>query len=203
MIEASHPTDDVRDFALVHRLRSHGRFALMYRDVGIRLGPGGLDWTSAGEARHAAYADIVEIRLQTGTVGRGGSFGTCTIAFDNGEALNIFGVTRFGNPDQEKGAIYGDFVRDLHRRLGPADRERIRFCAGGSPGFRTFGKVAMTIGVAFFIAMPVVLLAVTGDMRALAVLFGGAIFMTPFLKTFRRNAPTAYTPEHIPEELIP
>ena len=203
MNEASNPTGDVRDYALVHRTRGQSRFVLMYRDVGIRLGPDGIAWTTDGEPRHAAFADIVEIRLQTGTVGRGGPFGTCTITFGDGEALNIFGVTRIGNPDREKGATYAGFVQDLHHRLGPADRKRIRFRGGSTAGFHNFGMVAMTVGVLFFVVMPIVLLAVTHDARALGVLFAGAIFLAPFLKTFRRNAPADYAPEHIPEDLLP
>lgn len=61
----------------------------------------------------------------------------------------------------------------------------------------------MIVAAAFFVGLPIVLLLLTGDVRSLFVLLGGALFVGPPLKTFRCNAPRTYSPDALPEDLLP
>ncbi len=191
------------DYALVHREGEGLRIVVRYHDDGIRLAPAGLEWSTEGAPRTAAYGDIARIRLALGSLPRSGTFGTCVIGFSSGNVLTVVGVAPSGLPAPERAEAYAAFVRDLHARLGPDDQARIRFIAGNTEGRQRFGLFAMVLGVAFFIVMPIGLLLVTRDMRALAALFFGVPFMLPALKTYRSNALRSYTPDALPDDLLP
>ncbi len=117
--------------------------------------------------------------------------------------LTIAGITSLGKPSPERAGLYAAFVRDLHAHLGAGDRARIQFLAGNSAGRQKVGLVIMAVAVAFFVVMPIGLLVITGDVRALVVLVGGGLFVAPALKIFRQNAPRNYAPEDLPEDLLP
>ncbi len=192
-----------QDYELVHREGTGLRLVFRYHDDGIRLTPVGLEWSTEGAPRTAAYADIDSIHLALGSLPQSGAFGTCTIGFRSGDVLAVVGVTPAGLPSPERAEAYAAFVRDLHARLGPADRARIRFIAGNSEGRQRFGLFAVVLAVGFFIIMPTVLLLITRDLKALAVLLFGVPFIMPALKTFRSNTPRDYSPDALPEDLIP
>ena len=191
------------DYAVVHRESDGTRLVLRYRDVGIRLTPTGLEWSTGGEARSAAYGEIVSIRLAVGSLPQSGSFGICTVTFRSGMVLTAVGITSLGRPSPEKAGIYAAFIRDLHARLAADDRARIQFLAGNTQGRQRVQLGIMIVAAAFFVAMPIVLLIITGDVRSLAVLLFGVFFVGPPLKTFRRNASRTYSPDALPEDLLP
>ena len=196
-------TNSSRDYPLVHREGEGLRVVLRFHDDSIRLTPAGLEWSTDGEQRSAPYGDIASIHLAVGNLPRSGPFGTCTITFNSGIVLSVMGTNTLGLPTPELGEAYAAFVRDLHARLQPADRARITFGAGNSEGRQRFGLFAVVLAVAFFVVLPIVLLIITGDIRTLGALLFGVPFVIPVLRTFRANTPRSYSPDAIPEDLLP
>ena len=54
----------------------------------------------------------------------------------------------------------------------------------------------------FFVATPLVLAILTGDMKALMLVGAGALFVWPFMRVLSNNTPRNYTPDALPDELI-
>jgi len=159
--------------------------------------------TSDGLERTMPFADIDAIRLETGSIPRSGYFGTCTITFCSGDSLVVNSLNKRGSPDDDRIAPYMAFVRDLHVRLGAEDRQRIRFLAGNTQGRHRFGMVAAVLAGAVFVVLPLVLLAITGESKALFLTLTGAFFAYPVIRTVRRNEPRNYAPDHLTEDLFP
>lgn len=173
------------------------------RDSGIRLSPGGLEWYADGEKRFTDYTTIDAIRLQTGHIPRAGYFGACEITFRNGRTLIVTSQDSWGSPDGERLDDYAEFVQDLHAHLSEEDRRRIRFNAGSTPGRQMFGTVSLVLGGLMFVALPLVLLLLTGEMKALFLMVGGIAFIFPGVRSLKKNEPRTYDPRHLDEDLFP
>jgi len=191
-----------RRYDLHHRGGSQ-RVIWRYRDEGVTVTSNGLEWTAGGVRWAEPFADIVAIRLETGSIPRSGYFATCTVGFRNGVSLVVNSLDDRGLPDHDRVAPYVAFVQDLHARLGPEDRQRIRFLAGNTEGRYRFGIVATVLAGAFFVVLPLVLLAVTGESKALFLTLSGVVFVYPVIRTVRRNEPRSYAPERLTEDLFP
>jgi hypothetical protein len=99
-------------------------------------------------------------------------------------------------------AAYGAFIRALHRRIAAADA-RASFEAGSPP-------LLYWPGLVVFVAAALALAALT--LHALATgAFAGAAFVGVFLALFLwqsgsyfgRNRPGRYSPENVPDRLVP
>jgi hypothetical protein len=192
-----------RRYDLVLREGSPRGLVWRYRDEGITLTPLSLEWTARGQSRSMPYSAITSIRLQLGHVPRSGNFGSCIVTFRDGLVLTIASVNRNGFPDLERAAGYSEFVEDLHARLGVEDRRRIAFLAGNSEDRHAFGWFAVILGGAFFVLLPLALLVVTGEAKALFITLAGAAFIYPVWRTHRRNEPRHYDPARLDEEVFP
>ncbi len=117
--------------------------------------------------------------------------------YDHGLQRRLEGLS-----DKEQTQIYRDFVCDLHGRLAGAGQSRISFTAGMSD-LRYKGLfVTLMIAGLFFVATPLVLAILTGDMKALMLVGAGALFVWPFMRVLSNNTPRNYTPDVLPDELI-
>ena len=196
------PATAPQRYDLCHR-EGPRRVFWRYRDAGVTVTPNGLEWTTEGARRTKPFSDIVVIRLETGSIPRSGYFAICTITFRIGAPLVVNSLNDRGLPDGDRIALYRAFVRDLHARLGPEDRQRIRFLAGDTPGRYQLGMVAAVLAGAFFVVLPLVLLAITGESKALFLTLTGAFFVYPVIRTVRKNEPRSYAPDRLTEDLFP
>jgi hypothetical protein len=62
--------------------------------------------------------------------------------------------------------------------------------------------VVMVIAGLFFVATPLVLALITGDLQALMLMGAGVFFVWPFMRLVSNNTPRNYTPDALPDELI-
>lgn len=192
-----------RRYDLVVREGANTGLVWRYRDEGVRLTATGLEWTADGTDRVKPFADIYSIRLQTGHIPRSGGFGACQIAFRNGLTLNVNSLSSWGTPDDDRRTPYIDFVHDLHQRLSAVDRKRIHFLAGVTEGRQMMAWIAVVVGGLFFVALPLVLLIVTGETKALFITLAGAFFIYPVLRATKKNEPRNYLPDRVDEDLFP
>ena len=197
------PPDTRRHFDLHFREGPGGGIVFRNRDSGIGLSPAGMEWYGAGERRFTDYTTIEAIRLQTGHMPKSGYFGACEITFRNGRKLTITSLDSWGSPDGERLDDYAEFIQDLHGHLGDEDRRRIRFDAGTTPGRQAFATVAMVLGGLMFVALPLVLVLLTGEAKALFIMLGGIAFIFPAFRTLKKNEPRTYDPRHLDEDLFP
>jgi hypothetical protein len=192
-----------RHYDLYFREGPGGGFVWRNRDSGVTLSPTGMEWRSRGQQRFTDWSTIHQIRVQTGHIPKSGYFGSCEVTFRNGRKLTVTSLDSWGSADTGRLDDYAEFLQDLHAHLGEADKKRIRFVAGMTEGRQIFGKVAAVIGGAFFVLLPLVLLLITGEIKALFIMLGGAAFIFPVFRVMKRNEPRTYNPDHLDDDLFP
>jgi hypothetical protein len=177
------------------------RFYFVNDNHGVTLTDERIGWTFDGRADHAAFSDIVSIHLQTGGDWRN-VIDQCTIELADETRLAITNGNASGRPDDTQTAIYRDFVRDLHRRLAARKDPSIRFTAGYTPGsYRVIVVCAILLGI-LCVMLPLILTLATGRMEMLGLLIAGGFLCWPLARMVLKNAPRAYTPQRIPDELL-
>ena len=192
-----------RHYDLHFREGPAGGFVWRYRDSGITLSPAGMEWRAEGQQRFTDWSTIDTIRIQTGHIPKSGYFGSCQVTFRNGRMLTVNSLDSWGRADPGRYDDYAEFLQDLHAHLGEADKKRISFVAGMTEGRQLFGKVAVFIGGAFFIVLPLVLLLITGEIETLFITLAGAAFIIPAFRTMRKNEPRTYNPDRLDDDLFP
>ena len=192
-----------RHYDLHFREGPAGGFIWRYRDSGLALTPLGMEWRAAGQQRFTDWSTIDTIRVQTGHIPKSGYFGSCQITFRNGRALSVTSLDSWGSADASRLDDYSEFLQDLHTYLSEADKKRIHFVAGVTEGRQIFGKVAVVLGGAMFVLLPLVLLLLTGEIKALFITVGGLAFIIPAFRTLKKNEPRTYNPDSLDDDLFP
>jgi len=168
------------------------------RDKGIRLAGDGIDWRIDGQAQHAALSDIRAIRLTTEVETARGPVGvtSCQIRFAWGGAVTVFGGNSRSADAADRRARFEAFVAELHRRLAPDDRARIRFVAGyGGPRFYVLLAAAVFFALLWLMAAVGTLVGL-GSFRigSVIALSAGAVMTYGLFRLLQRNAPHLYDP---------
>jgi hypothetical protein len=168
------------------------------RDSGIRLTGDRIEWRIDGQPQNAVLADIQAIRLTTEVETARGPIGatSCQIRFRGGGAVTVLGGNSLSSDAAARRARYEAFVADLHRRLGPGERSRIRFIAGFGGGRFGILLVASVISALFLVLAPLALLAGAAKPRiglAIAMAFG-AVMTVGLFRLLQLNAPHIYDP---------
>ena len=170
------------------------------RDSGIRLAGDGIDWRIGGDARRAALSDIRAIRLTTEVEGARGPMGatSCQIRFRWGNAVTVFGGNSLSPDAADRRARYERFVAELHRRLGPEDRARIRFIAGYGGARFYFLLVAAVVSAILWVTATVGTLLGFAPRRIGAAigLSVGAVMTVGLFRLLQLNAPHIYDPRN-------
>ena len=171
---------------------------LGFRDHGIELAGDRIGWSIDGQRQEASLADIAVIRLTTEIETLQGPMGstTCQIRFQSDQAVTVFGGNSRSPDAADRRARYEAFVADLHRRLGPGERARIRFIAGF--GGARFGML-LVAAVIFTVFLIVALLALLFGGKGPRILPGlataaGAVMTIGLFRLLQRNAPHSYDP---------
>ncbi len=168
------------------------------RDRGIRLASDGIHWRIDKHAQHAAPSDIRAIRLTTEVEGAQGPVGvtSCQIRFGWGGAVTVFGGSSRSADAADRRARFDAFVTDLHRRLAPEDRARIRFVAGYG-GARFYLLLAAAVFFAFLwvtAALGTLFDIAPRRIGSVIALSAGAVMTYGLFRLLQRNAPHVYDP---------
>lgn len=167
---------------------------------GVRLTDDRIAWTIDDNRQDAHFSRIVEVRLQTGGNAQD-LIAMCKITFVDGYVLTVYNGSAMGLPDNAQAALYRDFVRDLHRRL-VASKARVDYIAGFSEGrYHIVLPASIALGL-IVVALPFVLVLITGEIKVLFALIAGAWLFWPMYKMVQANKPQTYDPTHLPSELL-
>lgn len=180
-----------------------GRFYWKIADQGVALAADRIAWFIDGERRERKFSDILSIHLMSAWAGKSGSLGLCRIVFRDGVVLAVYGGDARGIPDDTQGALYGDFLHDLHGRIVKSGTKGIRFDAGVTQGRYAVLTVAVAAGVIMFGVIPAGLLVWKPSLEVLGVAAGAFGLAYAFWRVWKAAKPRSYEPDDIPEELIP
>lgn len=143
---------------------------------------------------------MAQIRLQTGGNAQD-LVAMCLISFADGYVLTVYNGSAQGLPDDAQAALYRDFVRGLHRRL-VASRAPVDYVAGYAEGRYHIVLVAGILLGLIAVALPFVLVLITGESKALFLLAGGVFLFWPLYRMVQANKLNRYDPADLPDELL-
>jgi hypothetical protein len=190
------------DYPLYFRDQSGFVWAIETR--GLRLGDDGLTFSSERETRTIRFSELRSIRLHNTYANAGETpIGICKIEFRRFRTLTIFSGDSHMRADETQRLTYHAFVRDFHRRIPPADRVRIAFNGGLSDTRHMIVSIAMLAGAALFGVLPLVLIFVAPAWHTLGVAAAAWALAYSGWKTWNRNRPRPYSPDRIPDDLLP
>jgi hypothetical protein len=177
------------------------------RDSGIRLTGDAIEWRIDGDPRRASLSDIQAIRLTTEVETSRGPIGatSCQMRFRGGRAVAVFGGNSLSPDAADRRVRYEAFVADLHRRLGPDHRTRIRFIAGFGGARFGFLLVASVVSAILWVMMTLGLLFGLMPRRiglVIALTFGGVMTVGLF-RLLQLNAPHIYDPREPIGPILP
>ncbi len=190
------PLDGVTRYAL---FTSDGkRFVWGSPDSGIAVEEDSIAVMRAGRWTHAAFADIVSVTLNTAMIGRS-SVAQCIVVLGNGNKIVTSNANANGFVDGSRNRDFEDFVVALHRQLVASGAAKsIAFHSGYSSGRMNMLMLALIAGVALFLVLPLGLLLVTGDIKALGIIVAGCFLLWPAWQVANANKPSSYSPERPP-----
>ncbi len=169
----------------------------------FRLGPDSLEWFIGGHSGRVAYPMIERIRVGFRLTNFMGRRYTAEIFPRSGRRMEISSYSARGVLDNtNQGTAYRAFIAELHRRIVKA-RGECRFEAGMA-AWRFWPSLAITLAMTAGLIY-VVVRGIYGDqiVTGLLVLAAGALFLWQMGKTVLGNRPRSYSPDAIPEDVLP
>ncbi len=173
------------------------------QEGGVTLDAEGLAWEGEGGERRYRYADLASIQLCTTIGGKTGNIYFSVLRFYDGAVVTFYSGTSRGAVDERGAGIYADFIRMLHARLDTLKPAGLQYHAGQTAAryYIVLGSVIVLACIA--VALPLVLLAIVRDWQVLIVLLAGAGLTWPMWKLAQASRPRSYTPDAVPEDVMP
>jgi hypothetical protein len=169
----------------------------------FRLTPDALEWSAGRQRGRVAYARIGRVRLSFRPVTMQTRRFVAEIFPAGGPRLAI-ASTSWRSLLEQKGQDqeYGDFIRELHRRMVAAGAAAT--FETGTPAVLYWPGLAVFVVCALGIAALAVRALAVGELAG-AALVGGffALFVWQSTSYFQRNRPGRYRPDAVPAELVP
>ncbi len=185
-------------------VRRSGGLALKLGDEGVGLHDGLLFWSSGKGEIARPLSDVTGVHLSVAHIARHGDFGACTIALAGAQPLIVSASSAYGFPEAERNETYRAFLRDLHESLAAVRPPgTVRYASGVSEARLHFVRVLVFIMGLMMVALPAVLLLLTGELSMLGVMAVGGAFTWGYFGWTQKNAPRIYEPGRIPPELMP
>ena len=146
------------------------------------------------------YSQIVSVTLSSAVVGRSAPIGQCTLLLEDRRRIVITNGNEQGLADGERDEPYRQFLQDFHSRLvASGEGAAIAFSSGYTPARMNGVVFATIIGTLFFVALPIALLVISRDLKALVITATGALFIWPAWRMIEANRPATYHPEAPPD----
>lgn len=183
--------------------RGTGSFALKQSDEGVGLDGDLLFWSTPQGEVARPLGEVSSVHLSTAHIVRNGDTGACSIVFSGAPPLIVSSSTAYGHPDEERNQVYRAFLEDLHATLSERVPGKVRYSSGVSEARIAFIQVMLIIMGLLMVALPLVLLAMTGELSMLWVIFVGGAFVWGYFGWVQKNAPRTYEPGRIPPDLMP
>jgi hypothetical protein len=176
------------------------RLVWRFRDEGVMVEDGALAVMRSSRWMRVPYSQITAVNLSAAVVGRSGTIGQCTLVLEDGRRVVITNGNDQGLADGRRDGPYRLFLRDFHQRLVASGEDAaISFNSGYTPS-RMNGLVFATIvGTLFFVALPIALLVISRDVKALVITATGALFIWPAWRMIETNRPASYHPDAPPD----
>ncbi|MDR3476066.1 MAG: hypothetical protein P4M09_30845 [Devosia sp.] len=176
------------------------RFRLLFADRGVEPAADRLTFMLNGSRCSRPYRDIASITLNSNALPDSATIGACNIVFRDGERLLVLSANANGLSDGSRNGEFNAFVRDLHRRLlASGAAGSIRFHFGFSRARLRLLTVALVLGSALLLLLPLVLFAITGEPRLLLAMLFGVVLLLPGARLLGPNRPDGYDPERLPD----
>lgn len=170
---------------------------------GVTLDADGLSWKHEQDDRRYRYADFASIQLCTTIGGKEGNIYFSVLRFRDGTVVTFYSGTSRGAVDERGAGIYADFIRILHARLNTLKPAGIEYRAGQTAAryYVVLGSVVvLTCAV---VVLPLVMLAIVREWEVLIALLVGAGFTWPMWKLAQASRPRTYSPDAVPEDVVP
>jgi len=176
---------------------------MLAAESAFRLGPDSLEWNIGGRPGRVAYPMIARIRLGFRLTNLMGRRYTAEIFPRTGGRMEISSYSARGIVDTaNQGAAYRAFISELHRRIAKA-RGECRFEAGMA-AWRFWPSVAVTVAMAIGLVYVLWRGMLGGQLvTGLIVLAVGVMFLWQMARTVLDNRPRIYSPDAIPEDVLP
>jgi hypothetical protein len=169
----------------------------------VTLDASGIGWTNPEGAGRIGYGEIAIIELLLGDPRRGERPDCCVISTTAGTALKVF--CEMGATSREKDAllerrrVYSDFVRVLHRKLGPENLNRITFRTDSEFSIRSERRFVSGCTASAVLAMGL-FLAIG---HAIVIGIGCALFQIVWVVANFEERPRTYCPDPLDEKFLP
>jgi hypothetical protein len=169
----------------------------------LRLRPDALEWQAGRRCGRIPYARVTWVRLSFRPVTMQTRRFVTEIWWPGGPRLSIASTSWRSLVElHAQDRAYGDFVRELNRRIAAAGATAA--FETGAPALLYWPGLAVFVGVALALAVLTVRALEIGALGA-AALVGGffAVFVWQSGTYFKRNRPGRYRPDAVPKELVP
>ena len=192
-------TTEIADDAPVYAFKPR----MLGAESAFRLGPDSLEWFIGGRSGRVAYPMIARIRVGFRLTNFMGRRYTAEIFPRAGGRLDISSYSARGIVDNaNQGVAYRAFISELHRRVAKAHSE-CRFEAGMA-AWRFWPSVAVTLAMTGGLVYVLWRGMLSGQfVPGLIVLAVGVLFVWQMGKTVLGNWPRTYSPDAIPEDVLP
>jgi hypothetical protein len=170
---------------------------------GVTLDADGIFWKREGVGRRYRYDDLASIQLCTTIGGKEGNIYFSVLRFRDGTIVTFYSGTARGAFDEAAQSVYADFIRILHARLNTLRPAGIEYKAGQTATryYLVLGSVIVLAGLA--VVLPLVLLAVVQRWEVLIALLAGAGITWPMWRLAQASRPRSYSPDAVPEDVMP
>ena len=125
------------------------------------------------------------------------------LRFRDGTVVTFYSGTARGAFDEQAQGIYAEFVRILHARLNTLKLAGVHYMAGQTATryYLVLGSVVVLAAIA--VVLPLVLLAVVREWKILIALLAGTGITWPMWKLAQASRPRSYSPDAVPEDVVP
>lgn len=176
------------------------RLVWRFKDEGVMVEDGAIAIMRSSRWVRIPFSQIAAVTLSSAVVGRSSTIGQCTILLEDGRRIVVTNGNDQGLADGQRDGPYRLFIRDFHQRLiASGEATAISFNSGYTPARMNGLVFATIIGTLFFVALPIALLVISRDIKALVITATGALFIWPAWRMIEANRPSSYHPDAPPD----
>ncbi|TFV95798.1 SdpI family protein [Algoriphagus kandeliae] len=161
----------------------------------------GLEISTQGYKDTIPYSEIKKVRLYHDPTRFAMDKYQCDLTLSNGAVFTLKSVHYRGFGDFEnRGSAYSAFLRQLHERL--KNFPGIIYHSGNNPGCFA-GNLLIIIGTVIMVSLALLYMGSSSTIGILIKLGVVVVMLIFSIGYMRKNKPATYSPDHLPEKLLP